>query len=480
MKKDVVVGLEVHVELLTGSKLFCGCSTKFGSAANSQVCPVCLGLPGVLPVVNRAAVELLLMSALSLDCRIPPRSKFDRKNYFYPDMPKNYQISQYDMPLAVDGHLVISVEGLEKKVRIKRIHMEEDTGKSIHQGTIDQSLSTLEDYNRAGVPLLEIVSEPDISSPEEAHAYLRGIRDILRWLKVSDCKMEEGSLRCDANVSIRDAGGNMGVKTEIKNMNSFKAVQKALAFEIRRQREALGKGDKVVQETRGWDEAREATFSMRSKEFAHDYRYFPEPDLVPLEIGNEWLDDVRRQLPELPEKRRARFVSDYKIPAYDAGILVSSRPMADFFEETVKLYLQPKTVANWLMGDVTRFLNTANLEIDGTRLLPSHLAEMLKLIESGAISGKIGKSLMEEMLDGGGEPMAIVRKKGWLQISGEEELRPVVSRIVAANIEVARDVLAGKEKGLRFMIGQAMKETQGKANPETLNRLLSEEIGKVV
>jgi aspartyl-tRNA(Asn)/glutamyl-tRNA(Gln) amidotransferase subunit B len=480
MAEDVVIGLEVHVELQTGSKLFCGCSTRFGSEANSQVCQVCLGLPGVLPVINRKAVEFLLISALALDCRIQPRSKMDRKNYFYPDMPKNYQISQYDLPLAVGGHILVSTDGREKKIRLKRIHLEEDTGKSVHQGTIDQSLYTLEDYNRAGVPLMELVSEPDISSPEEANALLRKLRDVLRWLKVSDCRMEEGSLRCDANVSIRDAAGNMGVKTEIKNMNSFKSVQKALEYEIKRQREALGKGEKVVQETRGWDEDREITFSMRSKEVEHDYRYFPEPDLPPLEIGEEWLEEIRAGLPELPEERRARFIADYGITDYDAGFLVSSRPLADFFEETVSLFPGPKQAANWLMGEVARYLNAAGLEIDRSNFKPRHLAGMLRMIEAGTISGKIGKSLMEEIFAGGGEPDEIVREKGWLQISGEEDLRPVVSRVVAANPDVAGEILAGRDKGRRFLVGQVMKETRGKANPEVIDRLLDEEIGKAV
>lgn len=494
MSYEVVIGLEVHVELLTNSKLFCGCPNKFGVPPNTQVCPVCLGLPGVLPVVNKKAVELLLKSALSTNCHIPEYSKFDRKNYFYPDMPKNYQISQYDSPLSVEGFLEIDSDSGKKRVkrvRIKRIHLEEDTGKSTHLGTIDQSLYTLEDYNRAGVPLMEIVTEPDISSPQEAYDFLTTLKALLQWIRVSDCKMEEGSLRCDANVSLRKKGDEeLGVKTEVKNMNSFKAVRSALAFEIERQNKAMENGEKIIQETRGWEDERGITISLRSKEHAHDYRYFPEPDLVPVKIDRSWLKELEESLPELPQARKSRLMKDYSLDEYDAGLLVSSKAAADFFEETfrqsknlsgkqIPALQAAREISNWIKGDISKYLNAKGLEINETALKSKQLARMIQLISKGTISGKIGKSLVELMLEKGGDPDIIIKEKGWVQISDTKELLPHIKSVFEENPSVVKDFLDGKEKALAFLVGKIMKATAGRANPEVLNKLLKDELEKL-
>lgn len=474
---ETVIGLEVHVELATCSKLFCGCRNRFGAPPNSLVCPVCLGLPGVLPVLNRQAVELLLRSALAAGCSIPPLSKFDRKNYFYPDMPKNYQISQYDLPLAVEGCLPISDQGEGRCIGIHRIHLEEDTGKSIHQGTIDQSTGTLVDYNRAGVPLMEIVSEPEISSPAEAYDYLVALRDLLRWLEVSDCKMEEGSLRCDANISLRPKGETeLGVKTEVKNMNSFRAVEKALACEVERQRQLLADGRRVIQETRGWDEARQVTIPMRSKEFAHDYRYFPEPDLVPLQIDPAWVERLRQGLPELPWARRERFRSRYGLSNQAAARMVSTSEMSRFFEAVVERGGEPVAAANWLMGDVSAYLNEKGLNLTQSKLTTDSLAQMLALLSEGAISGKIAKLLVLELLESGGSAAGVVSEKGWGQVSDPDELSAIVARVISQNPEIVLDVRSGKERAFKFLVGQVMKATAGRANPEVVNRLLKESI----
>lgn len=473
---ETIIGLEVHVELLTKSKLFCGCSVTFGNPPNTQVCPVCLGLPGVLPVVNKKAIELLIKSAIPLHCHIATFSKFDRKNYFYPDMPKNYQISQYDLPLAYNGYLTISNNGKRKDIRIRRIHLEEDTGKSTHMGTIDKSLYTREDYNRAGVPLLEIVTEPDIRSAEEAFVFLQTLRTLLRWLEISDCKMEEGSLRCDANISIRKKDGKQGTKTEIKNMNSFKSVRDALEYEAKRQIEVIDSGEKIIQETRGWDEKKCLTIPMRSKEAEHDYRYFPEPDLLPLKIPSSWIENIRRSLPELPEERKERFIREFALSQYDAEFLTTSKELTDFFESTERIIHSPKTISNWLMGDISKFLNEHNISIGDTKISPQHIAKMIELMENGTISGKIAKSLVLEMLKTGREPEIIIKEKGWFQISDRAELGKIIQEVLKKNAHAVEDYRNGKKKILGFLVGQIMSATKGKANPGLINQMLLKEI----
>ncbi|MBI2266816.1 MAG: Asp-tRNA(Asn)/Glu-tRNA(Gln) amidotransferase subunit GatB [Armatimonadetes bacterium] len=474
---EAVIGLEIHVELLTRTKMFCSCPTSFGSQPNTQVCPVCLGMPGVLPVANRRAVEMLLATALALECTIPETCKFDRKNYFYPDMPKNYQISQYDLPLARNGRLVIGESGEGKKIRIHRIHLEEDTGKTIHTGPIDRSDFTLLDYNRAGVPLMEIVTEPDIGSPQEAHEFLRDLRDIVGYLEVSDCKMEEGSLRCDANVSVRRSGSEtLGTRTEVKNMNSFKSVQRALQHEIERQIELVERGERVVQETRGWDEAQQVTIPMRSKEEAHDYRYFPDPDLVPLEVSREWVQEIASTLPELPGAKRERFSRVYGIPEYDARVLTCNKEMALFFEETVALYPNPKTVSNWLMGDVSKYLNANNIAMKDLKIPPRLLSEMLALVDSGVLSGKLAKTVLEEMLRTGKSAPVLVKEKGLEQITDTEALEKVIREVMSEHETLVEEYLQGKEKAFKFLIGQVMQKTSGKASPKLVNELLMENL----
>lgn len=477
MAYEAVIGLEVHVELKTGSKIFCGCSTQFGAEPNTHVCPVCLGLPGVLPVLNQKVVEYAVRASLALNCQIASFSKFDRKNYYYPDLPKNYQISQYDLPIARDGHLDIETDQGLKRIGIIRVHMEEDAGKLVHQGTISTSPYSLVDYNRTGVPLIEIVSQPDLRTPEEARRYMEKLRAIIQYTGVSDCKMEEGSLRCDANVSVRPAGSSeLGTKTEIKNLNSFKALQRALEYEIERQIQVLEDGGRIVQETRTWDENRGITLSMRSKEEAHDYRYFPDPDLVPLEIDPEWVEQIRRSLPELPDQRRSRYIEQLGLSAYDAGIITASKEMADFFEECLKHYPGAKAVANWLMGDLTRLLNAENREIDQCLVQPVQLARMLQLLDNGTISGKIAKTVFEEMYRTGKDPDQIVQEKGLVQISDTAAIAAVVEQVIADNPKVVEDYRGGKEKALGFLVGQVMKQTRGKANPELVNKLLKEKL----
>ncbi len=479
MEYEAVIGLEVHTELKTNSKVFCGCTTAFGGEPNTHVCPICLGLPGVLPVLNKRVVEFAIKIGLALNCKIAAFSKFDRKNYYYPDLPKNYQISQYDLPIAAGGYLPIEVNGETKSIGITRVHMEEDAGKLLHSGeSISRSPYSLVDYNRTGVPLLEIVSEPDLRTPEEARAYLEKLKAILQYTDVSDCKMEEGSLRCDANVSIRPVGSDkFGTKTEIKNMNSFRALQRALEYEIQRQREVLESGGRIVQETRSWDEAKGITVSMRSKEQAHDYRYFPEPDLVPLVIEREWVEEIRRSLPELPDARKERLIRDYGLPPYDAGVITSSRDLADFFDRTVALHPDAKTVSNWVMGELLRLLNAGNLDITRSLIKPAGLAELLRLMDQGTISGKMAKVIFEEMFSTGKDPGTIVREQGLVQISDEGELAAVVDRVLAGNPGVVEDFRAGKERALGFLVGQVMKETKGKANPGLVNKLLKERLG---
>ncbi|WP_334109897.1 Asp-tRNA(Asn)/Glu-tRNA(Gln) amidotransferase subunit GatB [Thermodesulfitimonas autotrophica] len=474
---EAVIGLEIHVELKTESKIFCASSAHFGGAPNAHICPVCLGLPGVLPVLNKKVVEYGIRAALALNCEVAHFCKFDRKNYYYPDLPKNYQISQYDLPLAQNGYLEIDTGNGRKRIGIIRIHMEEDAGKLVHQGTVTTTPYSLVDYNRTGVPLLEIVSAPDMRSPEEARAYAEKLRSIIQFTGISDCKMEEGSLRVDANVSVRPAGTKeFGVKTEIKNVNSFRALQRALAYEIERQIELLETGGAVVQETRTWDEGKGVTLPLRSKEEAHDYRYFPEPDLPPLVISREWVAEIYRSLPELPDARRERYMRDYGLPAYDAGVLTATREIGDYFEACVKLYPQPKTVSNWVMGELLRLLNATNTEITASPVKPEQLASLLKLIDSGTISGKIAKTVFEAMFSSGRDPEKIVAEQELVQISDVAALEAVVREVITANPKVVADYRQGKEKALGFLVGQVMKATKGKANPALVNKLLRENL----
>lgn len=473
---EAVIGLEVHAQLLTRSKIFCGCSTKFGAEPNTQTCPVCLGLPGVLPVLNREAVNFALMMALATHCDIAPRCRFARKNYFYPDLPKGYQISQYEQPLALKGYVEIVLDGEVKKIGLTRIHMEEDAGKSIHEGSEDTSLV---DLNRAGVPLIEIVSEPDIRTPEEAVEYLKRLREILRYLGICDGNMEEGSFRCDANVSVRPAGeSELGTKAEVKNMNSFRFVQRALEYEIDRQIGAVESGDKVVQETRLWDSDRGVTVSMRSKEEAHDYRYFPEPDLVPLEVPEEWQQEIRKKLPELPDEKRDRFIREYEIPEYDARVLTSSRALADFFEACIKEYRKPKVISNWIMGDLLRELRLSGLEVEESPLNPPQLSRMIKMIDDGIISGKIAKTVFEEMYQSGKDPDVIVKEKGLVQITDESAIEGYIERVIAENPKEVEAYRGGKDKLIGFFVGQVMKLSGGKANPAVVNETLKRKLSQ--
>jgi aspartyl-tRNA(Asn)/glutamyl-tRNA(Gln) amidotransferase subunit B len=471
---ETVIGLEVHAELLTRSKLFCGCATEFGAEPNTHCCPVCLGLPGVLPVLNQRALDYAILAALALNAEIAGFSKFDRKNYFYPDLPKAYQISQYDLPLATGGWVEIKADGAPKRIGLTRVHLEEEAGKSVHSGeSIIGSEYSLEDYNRVGIPLIEIVSEPDLRSPAEAHQYLERLKAILQYAGVSDCKMEEGSLRCDANISLRPAGqAEFGVKVEIKNLNSFRAVLRALEYEVVRQTALLDSGTPLVQETRAWDEGRGVTVSMRSKEEAHDYRYFPEPDLPPVVIDREWVKRLGATLPEFPGPRAQRFVREFGLPEYDADLITSSRRLADWFEEAVQGYHDPKAVANWVMGDLLRLLRAEGRDLDELSLTPGHLVEMLRLLEQGTISGRIAKTVFEEMFLTGRRAGEIVQAKGLVQISDEGELVRVVETVLAANPKSVADFRGGKEAALGFLVGQVMKETKGRANPGLVNQLL--------
>ncbi|NLT96411.1 MAG: Asp-tRNA(Asn)/Glu-tRNA(Gln) amidotransferase subunit GatB, partial [Clostridia bacterium] len=430
---EAVIGLEVHVELKTKTKIFCGCPTQFGGEPNTHVCPICLGLPGVLPVLNKKVLEFAVKAGLALNCRIAQFSKFDRKNYFYPDLPKAYQISQYDLPIAADGFFEIDVDGVTKKIGIIRLHMEEDAGKLTHQGlTISSSNSSLVDYNRTGVPLIEIVSAPDIRSAQEAKAYLETLKSIIEYIDVSDVKMEQGSLRCDANISIRPKGSKeFGTKTEVKNLNSFRSVQRAIQYEINRQIEAVQNGEEIIQETRTWDENKGITLPLRSKEEAHDYRYFPEPDLTPLVIDTNWVQELKAGLPEMPKERKERLITEHGLPEYDAGVITGSRALADFYDRTVSIYPDYKAVSNWIMVELLRLLNLENMEISEAKIKPEGLAKMLKMIENNTISGKIAKQVFEEMFKTGQDPEVIVKNKGLVQISDEGQLRALIEKVVA-------------------------------------------------
>ncbi len=470
MEYEAVIGLEVHAQLLTESKIFCSCSTKFGSTPNSQVCPVCLGMPGVLPVLNKRAVEYAIRAALSTNCEVSTSSRFARKNYFYPDLPKGYQISQYEEPLSSNGWLDVESNGSKKRVRIKRIHLEEDAGKLIHEQSQNHSYV---DLNRTGVPLIEIVSEPDIASSDEAVSYLKKLRSILVYIGVCDGNMEEGSLRCDANVSVRLKGTvELGTKTEIKNVNSFRFVQKAVEYEIRRQVSSLEGGGKVIQETRLFDSNKGVTFSMRSKEEAHDYRYFPDPDLLPVVVDREWVEEIRRSLPELPDARLGRFVEVYNIPVYDAGVLTASKEVADYFEDCLKRYDKPKTVSNWIMTELLRELKGEEEGIKTFEITPEMLTDLLMFIDDGTISGKIAKEVFGEMLLTGKKAGEIISEKGFKQISDLSEIEEIISRIIENNPDEVARYKAGQEKLIGFFVGEVMKVTLGKANPKLVNEAL--------
>jgi aspartyl-tRNA(Asn)/glutamyl-tRNA(Gln) amidotransferase subunit B len=479
MTYEAVIGLEVHAQLLTASKIFCGCSTKFGEAPNHNTCPVCTGLPGVLPVLNRRVVEFAIRTALATHCQISRNSRWARKNYFYPDLPKGYQISMYELPIAQYGYIDISVSGEQKRVRLTRIHMEEDAGKSIHDTHSDASLV---DLNRTGVPLLEIVSEPDLRSPDEAGVYLRNLRAILQYIEVCDGNLEEGSLRCDANVSLRPQGAStFGTKVEIKNLNSFRAVEKAIQYEIHRQQDALRTGENIVQETRLWDSEREVTRSMRSKESAHDYRYFPDPDLLPLVVEQQWIDDIKATLPELPAERRDRLMHTYGLPAYDVDILTARKDVAEYYEEAVRSYpIDPKAISNWVMDSILRVIKDeqldANLTITTWPCPPAHLGALVQLIREGKISGKMAKSVFDEMCASGKAPDIIVAEQGLTQVSDEGALALQSDQIMAANPEKVAEYRAGRDKLLQFFVGQVMRMTQGKANPQLLNELLKQKL----
>ena len=478
MKYEPVIGLEVHAQLLTESKIFCGCSTRFGREPNENACPVCAGLPGVLPVLNQRVVEFAIKAGLATHCEIARSSILARKNYFYPDLPKGYQISQYELPICVNGYVDVEVDGAVKRVRLTRIHMEEDAGKNIHDAHGDWSLV---DLNRAGVPLLEIVSEPDLRSREEAGAYLRTLRMMLQYLGICDGNMEEGSFRCDANISVRPQGSDtLGTKIEIKNLNSFRAVERALEFEIERQIDALSGGGKLVQETRLWDEQREETRTMRSKESAHDYRYFPDPDLLPLKVDEKWIAEIRATLPELPSARKARFLSEYVLPAYDAELLTSRKDIADYFEDAVKIHAHPKALSNWIVGDLFRELKDRRLDehfyITNWPVDARRLARLVQMIDQGKISGKIAKTVFETMLASQREPEQIVSDKGLEQVSDTGSIETAIDHVLAANPKQVEQYLSGNEKVFGFLVGQIMKATQGKANPQRVNEILREKL----
>lgn len=475
MGYEPVIGLEVHAQLLTESKIFCGCSTAFGADPNTHTCPVCLGMPGVLPVLNQKVVDYALRLALATHCTIASRSVFARKNYFYPDLPKGYQISQYESPLATGGFLDIYLEdGACKRIGITRVHMEEDAGKLIHD---EHRPFSYVDFNRTGVPLLEIVSEPDIRSPEEASAYLRALRDILVYLEICDGNMEEGSFRCDANVSVRPLGEErFGTRTELKNMNSFRNVQRAIAYEIQRQVELLRGGGGVIQETRLWDEARQITYSMRGKEEAHDYRYFPDPDLVPLRVDEVMIDKIRKGLPELPGPKRERFVAQYGIRDYDAAILTSSRALADYFEACVAIFPDPRQVCNWMAGELLRFLNEDNMPVTSCPITPEKLAGMLRLLADGRISRRIAQSVFEEMYRTGEAPEEVLERKGWSAVTDRDSLSAVVDQVLLQNPKEVDAFRQGKTKLMGFFMGQVMRHTQGQADPKLAQALLEERL----
>ncbi len=474
MEFEPVIGLEVHAQLKTHSKIFCNCSTSFGAPPNTHTCPVCLGMPGVLPVLNKKVVEFSIRTAIATDCKIARKSRFARKNYFYPDLPKGYQISQYELPIAEFGHIDIEVDGNKKRIGITRIHMEEDAGKLNHDPARPISMV---DFNRTGVPLIEIVSEPDIRSPEEAGEYLRKLRSIVRYIDVCDGNMEEGSFRCDANVSIRPKGSEtFGTRTELKNLNSFKHVEKAIHYEIKRQEALLEEGGTVVLETRLWNDANNRTTSMRSKEEAHDYRYFPDPDLLPIVIGDEWISKVKKDLPELPNEKKERFIKDYELPEYDANFLTSFRELAEYFEECVKVYAKPKPVSNWIMGSLMAILNAEGKSIKASPISARNLADLVKLIDEDIISGKIAKTVFEEMAKTDRTPKEIVEEKGLVQVTDTSAIEVIIDEVLSKNPDEVEAYKNGKTKLMGFFVGQVMKASKGKANPKIVNQILKDKL----
>ncbi len=477
MEFETVIGLEVHAQLKTKSKIFCGCTTAFGNPPNTNTCPVCLGMPGVLPVLNKTVVEYAMKMALATNCAIGPMNQFARKNYFYPDLPKGYQISQFDLPIAEHGWVEIEVGGKTRRIGLTRIHMEEDAGKLIHD---EREPVSYVDLNRTGTPLIEIVSEPDIRSPEEAAAYLRKLHAILRYLDICDGNMQEGSFRCDANISLRPVGQKeFGTRTELKNMNSFKNVQKALEFEVRRQRDRLLDGEKITQETLLWDADRNVTNAMRSKEEAHDYRYFSDPDLVPVVIDKAWIEAVRATLPELPDARKTRFIEQIGLPEDDAALLTSSRELADYFEAALARYPNGKKLGNWLMTELMRLMKGEEaMDITQCPVSPENLAALLGMIDAGTISGKIAKTVFEEMMASGKDAETVVKEKGLVQMSDQGEILAIVKEIIAANPEQAQQFREGKTKVMGFFVGQLMKQTGGKANPGLANELFSKALAE--
>ena len=471
MKYKTLIGLEIHVELMTKSKLFCGCSTEFGGEANTHCCPVCLGLPGALPVINKKAVEYCIKAGLAFNCNIAKITKMDRKNYFYPDLVKGYQISQYDVPICSRGYVEIDREGKPKRIRLIRIHVEEDTGKSIHS----EKGETLMDFNRSGVPLIEIVTEPDMNSPEEARSFLEKLKATLRYIEVSDCKMEEGSLRCDVNINVvEESTGKKSKIIEMKNINSFKGVVKALEYEEKRHRELLSQGKDTVRETRRWDEIRNETVVMRRKEGVSDYRYFPEPDLVKMEIKGEWIENIRKNFPELPQEKKERFMQEYGLPEYDSEVLTGTKELADFFEKTSKYVDDYKQVSNWIMGDILRRLKDEDMQIEDIRFNPMEFAELLNMVNKGEIGNNIGKKVLKEMFETGQSPKDIVRDKGLIQMNDEEEIKDIVNTVITENPQSVADFKNGKNRAIGFLVGQVMKKTKGKANPQIVNKLILE------
>lgn len=472
---EIIIGLEVHSELSTKTKIFCSCPTEFGGEPNTHCCPVCMAMPGALPVLNKKVVEYAIKAGLATNCKIAKHSKNDRKNYFYPDLPKSYQISQYDMPLCTDGYVEIETKEGMKKIGLVRIHIEEDAGKLNHSEYAEGSLV---DLNRAGVPLIEIVSKPDLRSAEEADIYLKKLKSILEYIEVSDCKMQEGSLRADVNVSVRKKGQPLGTRTEMKNMNSFRSISRAIEYEAERQIEIIENGGKIVQETIRWDEISGKTFSMRDKENAKDYRYFPDPDLAVINISDEMVNEIRSTLPEMPESRRERYINEFNLPEYDSKILTSSKHLSDLFEGATKICNNPKAVSNWIMTDITKILNEQGKEANEIPFTAEQLGRLIILIDKGTISSKIAKQVLEEMFKTPKNPEEIIKEKGWIQISDEGAIKEVVHKILTANPESIADYKAGRDRALGFLVGQAMKETKGKANPQMLNKIFIEELNK--
>jgi len=479
MDYEAVIGLEVHAQLLTRSKIFCNCSTEFGAPPNTHVCPVCLGMPGVLPALNRQAVEFAIRTGLALHCQIKPKSLWARKNYFYPDLPKGYQISMFEAPLCENGWLEIAGNGGTRRVSIIRIHLEEDAGKLVHAGEFEDAAESFVDLNRAGVPLMEIVSGPDLRAPEEAAEYMRALRNILVYLDVCDGNMEQGSLRCDANVSLRPRGDRkFGTRTELKNMNSFRHVEKALAYEIERQKRVLDSGGAVVQETRLWNAEEGKTFGMRGKEESHDYRYFPDPDLLPLQVDEEWIERVRQNLPELPEQKKARLAAAHGLPESDAGVLTADKRLADYFEAVVRAGVEPKPAANWIMAELLRELKNDERDVRQCPVQPAQLAALIKLIAAEIISGKIAKTVFAEMYRSGKDPEAIVKEQGLVQVTDTASIEKAIAEVIAANPKQLEQYRSGKTKVFGFFVGQVMKAFSGKANPELVNQLLRKKLDR--